>query len=311
MPLTPELQELARRVSNWGRWGADDQRGTLNLITPDVVLRGTHAVRSGRPFSLAIPFDETGPQWDSKNMPDRVNPDLNTYMVNFAFTGDTDDFTTTDDSFRMGSQAATHIDALAHVGYAGKLWNDTPNTVVSKEAGAAQLGIEHVGALATRGVLLDLARLKGLDHFDENYVITGDDLEAAAQAGHVTVQPGDAVLVRTGQMHFLRAGDKPRYSMPSPGLSTLSVEWIRDHDVALVATDTLTFEVYPCEDPEQFMPAQMIMLRDMGLALAQNWHLDDLAADCAGDGQHDFLLVATPLPLTGGAGAPVAPTAIK
>jgi kynurenine formamidase len=112
-------------------------------------------------------------------------------------------------------------------------------------------------------------------------------------------------------MHFLRAGDKRRYSMPSPGLSTASIEWVRDNDVALVATDTITFEVYPCEDPRVFMPVHMINLRDMGLAQGQNWHLDDLAADSAADAQYDFLLVATPLPLTGAVGAPAAPTAIK
>jgi kynurenine formamidase len=160
-------------------------------------------------------------------------------------------------------------------------------------------------------VLLDVARLHGLDQFDDNYAITGDDLEASASAAGVAVAPGDAVLVRTGQMHYLRAGDRKRYSMPSPGLSTKSIEWIRDHDVALVATDTITFEVYPCEDPRIFMPVHMIHLRDMGLAQGQNWHLDDLAADCATDGQCDFLLVATPLPLTGAVGAPAAPTAIK
>ena len=310
MPLTPELHELAKRVSNWGRWGEDDQRGTLNLITPAVVLRGTAAVRSGRAFSLAIPFDETGPQWDSVNMPERVNPELRTYLVNLAFTGDTDDFTTSDDSFRMGSQAATHLDALAHVGYEGLLWNNTPSSVVS-DLGAAELGIEHVGALATRGVLLDIALLHGVDHFDENYSITGDDLERSAAAAGVALEPGDAVLVRTGQMHYLRGGDRERYSHPSPGLSTAAIPWIRDHDVALVATDTITFEVYPCEDPAVFMPVHMIHLRDMGLAQGQNWHLDELAADCASDGQYDFLLVATPLPLTAAAGAPAAPTAIK
>jgi len=227
-----------------------------------------------------------------------------------SFTGDTADFTTSDDSFRMGSQAATHLDALAHAGYEDKLWNDTPASVVSAD-GAARLGIEHVGALATRGVLLDIARLRGVDHFEENYAITGDDLEGAASAAGVRVEPGDAVLVRTGQMHFLRAGDKRRYSTPAPGLSTQSIPWIRDHDVALVATDTITFEVYPCEDPHIFMPVHMIHLRDMGLAQGQNWHLDDLATDCATDGQYDFLLVATPLPLTGAVGAPAAPTAIK
>jgi kynurenine formamidase len=308
--LTPELHELARRVSNWGRWGDDDQRGTLNLVTPSVVLRGTAAVRSGRAFPLAIPFDETGPQWDSEHMPERVNPELRTYQVNLAFTGDTSDFTTSDDSFRMGSQAATHLDALAHVGYEGLLWNNTPDSVVS-DLGAARLGIEHMGAIATRGVLLDIALLHGVDHFDENYPITGDDLDRSAAAAGVIVEPGDAVLVRTGQMHYLRAGDRQRYSHPSPGLSTAAIPWIRDHDVALVATDTITFEVYPCEDPAVFMPVHMIHLRDMGLAQGQNWRLDDLAADCASDGQYDFLLVTTPLPLTGAVGAPAAPTAIK
>ena len=310
MPLTPELHELARRVSNWGRWGPDDQRGTLNLIDTDAVLRGIHAARGGRPFSLAIPFDQTGPQWDSKNMPERVNPELRTHTVNLTFTGNPADFTTSDDTFRMGSQAATHLDALAHAGYDGRLWNDTPSSVVSSD-GAARLGIEHVGALATRGVLLDVARHHGVDHFEANYPITVDDLAATAADAGIEVRSGDAILVRTGQMHFLRAGDKKRYSMPSPGLSTASIEWVRDHDVALVATDTITFEVYPCEDPRVFMPVHMIHLRDMGLAQGQNWHLDDLAADCRSDAQYDFLLVATPLPLTGAVGAPAAPTAIK
>ncbi len=220
------------------------------------------------------------------------------------------DFTTSDDTFRMGSQAATHWDSLAHAGYDDLLWNDTPNSVITPE-GASKLGMEHFGPVVTRGVLLDIARLRGVDHFDDNYVITGDDLDAAAAGAGLTVQSGDAVLVRTGQMHYLRGGDRVRYSHPSPGLSTLSIEWFHDHDVAAVATDTMVFEVFPCEDPKVFLPVHMIHLRDMGLVQGQNWHLDDLAADCASDGQHDFLLVATPLPLTGAVGAPVAPTAIK
>jgi kynurenine formamidase len=311
MPLSADLAQLAARVSNWGRWGTDDQRGTLNLITPDVVRRGLAAARTGRSFSLALPFDQTGPQWDNVHMPERINPELRTHTVNVAFTGDTRDFTTSDDSFRMGSQAVTHWDAIAHVGYERKLYNDTPDDVVSADGGARRLGIEHFGPVVTRGVLLDVARAHGVDHFDDNYAITGDDLEWAADSAGVVVEPGDALLVRTGHMHFLRTGDKQRYSMPSPGLSTKSIEYMRDHDVAAVATDTMTFEVYPCEDPAVFMPVHMIQLRDIGLAQGQNWFLDDLAADCAGDAQYDFLLVAPPLPLTGAVGAPVVPVAIK
>jgi kynurenine formamidase len=211
----------------------------------------------------------------------------------------------------MGSQAVTHWDALSHAGYDGRLYNDIPNTVVQSEGGAQRLGIEHFGPVVTRGVLLDVAQAHGVDHFDDNHAITGADLDAAAASGGVTVEPGDAILVRTGHMHFLRAGDKERYSWPSPGLSTQSIEWLRDHDVSAVATDTMTFECYPCEDPAIFMPVHMIHLRDMGLVQGQNWFLDDLATDCAADGQYDFLLVAPPLPLTGAVGAPVVPVAIK
>ncbi|MDQ1509842.1 MAG: hypothetical protein QOG50_1686, partial [Actinomycetota bacterium] len=190
-------------------------------------------------------------------------------------------------------------------------YNDTPADVVRAEGGATRLGIENFGPVVTRGVLLDVAGVHGVEHFDDNYAITGDDLEGATRAAGVAVQPGDALLVRTGQMAFLHAGDKKRYSVPSPGLSTQSIAWLRDHDVAAVATDTMTFEVYPCEDPKVFMPVHMIQLRDMGLAQGQNWDLDELAADCAADGQHDFLLVAPPLPLTGAVGAPVIPVAVK
>jgi kynurenine formamidase len=302
------MQALAARVSNRGRWGVDDQRGTLNLIDAAAVQRGVGAARTGRVFSLAIPFDETGPQWDNVHMPHRTNARLLTHTVSVSFTGDPRDFTTSDDSFDMGSQAATHWDGLSHAGYDDTLYNDTPSSAITADGGASRLGIEHFGPVVTRGVLLDVARLHGVEHFEDAYPITGDDLE---QASKVTVESGDAVLVRTGQMHYLRAGDKIRYSYPSPGLSTKSIEWLRDHDVAAIATDNLTFEVYPCEDPNVFMPVHMIHLRDMGLVQGQNWALDDLAVDCAADGRYDFLLVATPLPLTHAVGAPVVPTAVK
>jgi kynurenine formamidase len=311
MPLTDALRELSARVSNWGRWGSDDERGTLNLITNEVVLRGVAAVRTGRVFSLAIPFDADGPQWDNVNMPLRTNPALNTFCVNLSFTGDTADFTTSDDAFTMGSQAATHWDSLAHVGYEGRLYNGIDDTVITAEAGATRLGIENVGPIVTRGLLLDIAALHGVDHFDDNYAITADDLDRAAAAAGITAQPGDAVLIRTGQMHWLRMGERKRYSFPSPGLSTSTIPWLRDHDIAAVATDTLTFEVYPCEDPAVFMPVHMLHLRDIGLLQGQVWNLDALAADCAADGQHDFLLSATPLPLMHAVGAPVVPTAVK
>ncbi len=308
MGLPDHLQQMAAKVSNWGRFGADDRRGTLNLIDTAAVLRGVRAARQGKVFSLAIPFDAAGPQ--TGQIPGRINPDRTMLMVDTPFTGDPSDFTTSDDLVSMGVQAATHWDALAHVSYNGLLYNGVPSDTID-EHGARELGIERFGAVATRGVLLDVAALKGVDHFDDGYPITGDDLDAASSMAGITVEPGDIVCVRTGQMHWLRVGDRPRFGDPSPGLSTMSIEWLRDHDVAAVATDTLVFEVWPCEDPTVLLPVHMIHLRDIGLVQGQLWALDELAADCRGDGQFDFLLCATPLPLTHALGGPLAPTAIK
>jgi kynurenine formamidase len=309
MPLPDELKDLAKRVSNWGRWGGDDQRGTLHFITPDSVRRGAAAVRRGETFPLSIPYDEDGPQTGA--IPGRINPKRTVLMANTAFTGDPSDFTTSDDLVEMGVQAATHWDALAHVGYERLLYNNTPDAVVTQEAGAARLGIEHYGPIVTRGILLDIARLTGVDYFEDNYAIDGDDLAAAEEEAGVSVESGDVLLVRTGQMEWLRRGDKQRFNDPSPGLGVGAIEYMHDKEVAAVATDTLVFEVWPCEDPAVMLPVHMIDLRDMGLVQGQLWHLDELAADCAADGVYEFLLAATPLPITHAVGGPVAPTATK
>jgi kynurenine formamidase len=309
MPLPAELKALAQRVSNWGRWGDDDQRGTLNFITPEAVRRGVGAVRRGVTFSLSIPYDENGPQ--TGVIPGRINPNHTMIMTNAPFTGDPRDFTTSDDLVEMGVQAATHWDALAHVGYEGLLYNDTPDSEVTQDGGAARLGIERYGPIVTRGVLLDIARFKGVEHFEDNYAIGGDDLAGAEERAGVVVESGDVLLVRTGQMEWLRRGDRNRFGDPSPGLGVGAIEYLHDKEVAAVATDTLVFEVWPCEEPAALLPVHMIDLRDMGLVQGQLWALDELAADCARDGVSEFLLAATPLPITHAVGGPVAPTATK
>ena len=308
MALPDHLKQLAAKVSNTGRWGADDERGTLNLIDTAAVLRGVAAARQGRAFSLAIPFDEDGPQTGA--VPGRENPRRTMLSVNAPYTGDPDDFCANDDAVTMGVQAATHWDALSHVSYEGRMYNGIDAAVVD-ERGAGRLGIENFGPVAGRGVLADVARVHGVDHFDDGHAVTGDDLDAAVAQAGVTVEPGDMLLVRTGQMHFLRQGEPERFGHPSPGLSTQSVAWLRDHDIAAVATDTLVFEVWPPEHPAVLLPVHLLHLVDMGMPQGQLWALDDLAADCAADRQYDFLLCATPLPLTRSVGGAVAPTAVK
>ncbi|HEV7762146.1 MAG TPA: hypothetical protein VGO78_24220, partial [Acidimicrobiales bacterium] len=153
MALPPHLQDLAARVSNTGRWGDDDQRGTLNLLTADAVLRGVKAARQGKVFSLAIPFDEDGPQTGA--IPGRDNPQRQMLLVNTAFTGDPSDFCTSDDMLTMGVQAATHWDALAHVSYEGRLYNGIDASAITQD-GAFKLGVDRFGPVVGRGVLADV-----------------------------------------------------------------------------------------------------------------------------------------------------------
>jgi kynurenine formamidase len=308
--LTDEFLEIARRVSNWGRWGDDDELGTINLIDADAVRRGASAVRAGKRFSLALRLDQRGPQIGG--VPGRVNPLRTMIAINSQFAGTPDGFCTNDDIVTMGLQAATHWDALAHVSYSGQLYNGFLASSVTAEAGASKCGISRVASLTTRGVLLDVARALKTERLEPGYGITPDDLDAAARLAGVDLQPGDAVLVRTGFIQLFKARDRQSYAGgDQPGLTMRTAEWFRAHDVAAAATDTFTFEVWPCEDERMLLPLHLLHLRDMGLLQGQNFDLEALAADCAEDGMYEFLLEASPLPFTGGCGSPVNPVAVK
>ena len=310
MALSPELQELAAEVSNWGRWGERDELGTLNLIDDAAVARGLAAARTGARFSLAIRLDANGPQLGT--IPGRINPLHTMVAINMAYTGDTDDCCFSDDAMTLGLQSCTHWDALAHVSYGGLLYNGFPATSVTAEQGATRCGIHRVTSVVSRAVLLDVARALGHDVLPPRHPIRQADLDAALDRSGVALEPGDIALVRTGQMTHFKARDREAYLLgDQPGLSTDTIRWFRRHDVAAVAIDTLAMEVHPGEVPTTLFPVHAIQLRDMGLLQGQNWDLEALAEHCAADGVHEMLLVANPEPVTGGTGAPVNPVAIK
>jgi kynurenine formamidase len=308
MALPAEVKELAAKVRNWGRWGDDDEIGTLNLITDDVVKAAAKEIKRGKRLPLGIPMDEHGPQTGA--IPGRDNPTHEMIMVDTPLTGDPSDFTTSDDKLAMGVQSATHWDALAHVSYEGKLYNGVPSSVIT-DTGAPRMGIDKIRTIVSRGVLLDVPGAKGVDRLDGGYPLTGDDLDAASDFGKVKVKPGDIVLLRTGQMRWFLEGDRDRYGVPAAGPSLQTVQWFRDHDVAAVATDNITFEVYPPEREDAMLPVHLLHLVDMGMTQGQNWNLEDLAADCADDGRYSFFLDASPLPLTHAVGSPVNPIVVK
>lgn len=303
MPLPDDVAELAARVRNWGRWGDDDQIGTLNLIDDEARRRGTASVVDGRAFSLAMPLSADGPQLGF--IEGRTNPVLSP----FSFPAG-DDRMWHDDAITMGTQACTHWDGLAHASYGGSLYNGHSTTSITDD-GATVLGIHHVSTLVTRGVLLDVARAAGLERLDGGYVIGPDDLDAALDAARTSIEPGDVVLIRTGHSQHFAAGDKMTYATTAPGPGIAAVEWFHRHDVAAVAIDNLIFEVFPCERDDIMLPVHFLHLVDMGLTQGQNFLLEDLAADCAADGRSTFLLSASPEPIVNGAGAMVNPVAVK
>lgn len=308
MSLPPEFHEMAKRVNNWGRWGQDDQLGTMNLITDEVVKAAAATVRTGKRFSLAVELREDGIQ--NGMIPGRDNPKLNTFCVNYEVFGP-GTVATSDDSVTMGLQAGTHWDALPHATYADRLYNGfSASESVQAEGGAVNLGIQNVRTLISRGVLLDVAGAKGVDVLEPGYAIQPEDLEAAEEFGNVKVRAGDIVLVRTGQITKYLAGNRDEYFMGA-GLGVRCPEWFHARDVAAVANDTVTFEVFPPELDNAFMAVHALHLVEMGMLQGQNWNLEELAADCKADGVYEFLLDASPQPFRGAIGSPVNPVAVK
>lgn len=318
MPYSDAVTEIATRVNNWGRWGDDDRIGTLNLLTDEVVAAAASSIRSGRRFSLAYPLQADGLQLGF--MPGRVNPERTMVALNQEMLGDPSMFTTNDDAVTMGLQAATHWDGLCHAAYNERFYNDVPSSTCTDD-GATELGIEHIRSLTGRGVLLDIARLHGVDVLELGHPVGAADLEAAEAAQGVEVREGDIVLVRTGMMRHALAGDVAGYygslnddGLPmAPGMSPLAAPFLHERGVAAIATDNITFEVLPWDPavPGDMFPVHCLHLVDMGLTQGQNFVLEDLAEDCAADGQWDFFLEASPQPFVGGVGSPVNPVAIK
>ncbi len=313
MPVSERFTAIAARVNNWGRWGDEDERGTLNLIGDAARRRAAASVRSGRAFALGLPLSEQqGIQIGL--VPGRTNPVRAMVAVNQPLSDDPEWICSSEDTVTMALQAATHWDALAHVSYAGRMYNGRPASSVT-DKGAAWGSIDKVGPLVTRGVLLDVARARGAERLDPGYPVGPAELDAACMFARVELEPGDAVLVRTGQMHHLRRERSEQalfdYAFPAPGLTMESAEWFHARDVAAVATDTLSLEVLPCQDDAVYLPVHLLHLVEMGMTQGQNFVLDDLAEACAHDGSYSFLLDATPLGFTAALGSPVNPLALK
>ncbi|HYC23001.1 MAG TPA: cyclase family protein [Candidatus Bathyarchaeia archaeon] len=308
------VREMAERVSNWGRWGSDDEIGTLNYITPEKIVRAAGLVRKGKVFGLAIPFDQNGPQTGPGR---RFNP-IHVMIADganvVAGVHGTGEFGYADDMITMPLQCATQWDSLAHVFLDARMYNDRSAALVTNH-GAAKNSIDKIrDRVVTRGVLLDAARMKGVDCLEPGHAITVADLEAAAAAARVKIESGDLLLVRTG--HTGRCMARKSWAGYAsgggvPGLSFHTLPWLHEKQVAGVATDTFMVEVDPSDLEGRRGPFHMVAIPAMGLLLGEIFDLEALAADCADDGVYEFLFVAPPLPVTGAVGSPINPYAVK
>lgn len=310
-----DVREMAKKYSNWGRWGDDDELGTVNFITPEKRIEAAKLVRQGKVVGLAIDFGTSGPQ---TGFAGRVNP-LH-YMLQDGgdvLSGAQDWIPTlryTDDAIFMPLQCATQWDALAHIFFDGKMYNGREPRLVDSLGAKKNSIVPLRDKIATRGVLLDMPKHFGKPWLEAGEAIYPEDLDAAAAAAGVAIGRGDVVLIRTGQMAECRArGNWGTYAGTegAPGLSLACAEWIWRKEIAGFATDTWGTEVLPNETPDCLQPIHCVSLVHTGILIGEIFDLDGLAADCAADGVYEFFFVAPPLPITGGVGSPINPQAIK
>jgi kynurenine formamidase len=308
------IEAWARELSNWGRWGPDDELGTLNLITDDKRIEAAQCVRDGAVYSLAIEFCSGFPQPVGSS---RFNPQhlMTATGTDAAVTGSVAAYA--DDVLAMSVHAATHWDSLSHVFRHGWMYNERSCTMVTSAGAAANDIVPVARRMVTRGVLLDIPRLRGLTALARDEEITVADLESALDAQRVALSAGDALLIRTGHLgRIQKSGDWSSFAdadgvVPcEPGIGGDCLPWLHEHGIAAVGCDNWAVEWLDGSAASP-LPVHEVGIVHMGLMLGEIFELDALASACAIDGRYDFLLAAGPLPIRGGVGGPVNPMVLR
>jgi kynurenine formamidase len=312
------VAEQCRALSNWGRWGDDDELGAWNLVTADKVATAARCVRRGKIFSLALPFGPGGP--GDKARAGRGNATLFVSMSGTDIeTGALDRMHPgsgkfTEDWVTMNLSSSTQWDGFAHAFHNGLGYNGTPAATVTSQGARRNSITALADRIVTRAIVLDLPRCFDIDWLEPGFAIQPEDLDSAVAAQCVEVDTGDVVLVRTGQLAQVRAeGDWGNYSGlgPAPGLGARCGTWLADRNVAAVASDTWGLEVFPYETPDTIGPLHQIILAYCGISIGEMFDLEALAADSAETGDYDCMFVAAPLPIKRAINSAVNPIAIR
>jgi kynurenine formamidase len=281
------------------QWGTGDQRGSGNLMSVQTVLRATRLIRTGAVFELGRILSPGMPMFGTRKF------DLTTKRT-FVNPGSNRRGSNEELIYGELGQIGTQFDAFSHQTIGDSLYNCFKLDDIATRNGFTKLGVENVGLLMTRGVLLDIAAAKGVEMLGANYEITPADLEAALKRQNLALEPGDAILIHTGWGR-LWGKDNARYGSSSPGIGVAAAEWLAKRNPMLVGADNASVEVSPNPDPKVSLPVHQVMLVVNGVHLLENLKLEDLAVKSV----FEFAFILQPLKLQGATGSTVAPVAIQ
>lgn len=304
---------FADAPTTWGNWGDDDELGAVNYLSPREVLRGVNAVNDGRTFSLGAPIGH--PDGDPKT-PGR--PDTQHYMRRDRGHYESgkepgEDRQGAEDALILAVHGTTHVDALGHVWYGDQLYNGfDPETT---KGGLDRCSVEPIAehGVVGRGVLLDIARHRGVEYIDRDSHIPLSELQACADEQGLDLSPRDIPVIRTGWLQRFYDGEQEvvlEFDEPGITYSEELAAWFADMEIPAFVTDTLANEQTYSEMGLR-LPLHSTFIRDQGILFTEIALLEDLAADCAADGQYSFLYMCSPLKIKQGTGSPVNPLAIK
>jgi kynurenine formamidase len=280
------------------KWGAADERGAANLVTPERVAQAAKLIRTGEMIELGRVLSPDMPLFTGRSF------NLYTKRTNGPL-GSNKRYSNEEVVTTEIGQVGTQLDMFAHQGIDGLLYNCVRIDQAATRNGFTKMSVEKLGALFARGVLVDVAGLKGVDMLPVDYEIRVADLEAALAKEHVTLGAGDAVLIHTGWGR-LWGVDNAKYATSSPGIGAAAAEWLAKQNVLLIGGDTAPVEILPNPDKQLDLPVHQIALVVNGFFLLENLKLDELAAK----GVYEFAFMVEPLKLRGGTGSTVSPIAI-
>ncbi len=295
------LSAVLGQTPTWypSRWGADDQRGAANRLTPAKVLEARNLVTQGRVYQLGRVYEARMPLFGTRHyslrIPGAFGPSGSNQLIYH------DEIV----SGELG-QVGTQFDGLGHIGIGDLFYNGLNRREFAAPEGLTRLGVEQVGAIVTRGVLIDVARYKGVAALGGGYEITAADLRGALARQRTDIRPGDVVLIHTG-WGSLWMVDNARYGASEPGIGLEAGQYLVDEQIVLAGADTWGVEVVPNPNPDLSFPVHQLFIPRNGIYNIENLDTADLARDQV----YEFMFVFTPLRLKGATGSPGNPVAIR